>query len=113
MCNHARTVTPNRESGGFDDHTGNLRGSIGFSIYHNGELVTSGGFDSRGSEEGEQNAKRALSGYSDIPPVGWCLLIVAGMSYATYVEAKGYNVLSLTEGELQKEIEELKKDLKI
>ena len=114
MCNHARTVTPNQETGGYNDHTKNLRSSIGYAICHNGEIVTDGGFQSVGGTSGVQAAKDALSRYieeADIPVVGWALVMVAGMEYATYVEAKGYNVLELTERELQGKIAELKKEL--
>lgn len=124
LCNHARTITKDGHSvGGYDDDTANLRSSIGYRIFKNGEAVKDGGFQNvtvtnkKGETvtgSGIEEAKDALERYGlahDIPIDGWTLVIVAGMSYATYVEAKGYNVLHLTKAEMYKEIEELKKDL--
>lgn len=108
-CNHARL------NGQYTDRTGCLRSSIGYRLYHNGELVGDGGFG--GSQhEGIAAAKKAIDRFSNpegINPVGWTLIMVAGMSYATYVEAKGYNVLHLTEIELNDKIEALCKELKL
>lgn len=123
LCNHARTITKGHSSGGYDDQTGNLRSSIGYRIYRDGEPVYEGGFknvqvvNEKGETvtgDGVEAAKAALDDYGlaySIPMRGWTLTIVAGMSYAAYVEAKGYNVLHLTNIEMKKKIEELKKDL--
>lgn len=123
LCGHARTITKGHATGGYDDHTGNLRSSIGYRIYRDGEPVYDGGFQNVQvvNEKGEtvtgngiEAAKQALNNYGlaySIPMRGWTLVIVAGMSYATYVEAKGYNVLHLTNVEMKNKIEELKKDL--
>lgn len=138
MCNHARTITPNHKSGGYNDHTGNLRSSIGFAIFHNGKMVEDGGYKfveptpppkttktgkpSKAKPpqidpgKGIEAAKDAIERFgqdASIPLVGWALVMVAGMSYATYVEAKGYNVLSLTEVELNAKIDQLKKELNL
>lgn len=110
LCNHAR------REGGYTDRTGNLRSSIGYRIYKDGEPVIEGGFKNVGEGKGEEVAKAALDKYrfeNDIPKNGWTLTIVAGEHYATYVEAKGYNVLHLTNIEMKKEIEQLKKDLRL
>lgn len=123
LCNHARTITSGHASGGYDDQTGNLRSSIGYRIYNNAEAVKDGGFQNvtvtnpKGETvtgDGVDDAKKALDNYGlahEIPVNGWTLVIVAGMSYATYVEAKGYNVLHLTQIEMSDKIAELKKDL--
>lgn len=116
LCNHARTVTPGHSSGGYDDQTGNLRSSIGYRIYKNGETVKDGGFRNVGTGSGVKDAKKALDDYGlahEIPLDGWTIVIVAGMSYATYVEAKGFNVLHLTKVEMEEKIEKLKKQLKL
>ena len=114
LCAHARTITPGHSTGGYDDQTGNLRSSIGFRLYKDGTAVKDGGFKNVGNGNGVEEAKNALDKYGlsyEISTNGWTLLIVAGMSYATYVEAKGYNVLHLTKVEMGKKIEELKKEL--
>lgn len=108
VCNHAR------RSGSYKDRTGNLRSSVGFAIVYNGKIVNKGGF--HGKEEGIKAAQSALDRYveeSNVPMVGWAMVMVAGMSYATYVEAKGYNVLHETESQLKQEIEDLRKELNL
>lgn len=110
LCNHAR------REGDYANQTGNLRSSVGYRIYKDGEPVTEGGFKNVGEGKGIEVAKLALDKYrdeNDIPKNGWTLTIVAGEHYATYVEAKGFNVLHLTNIEMEKEIEQLKKDLRL
>ena len=116
LCNHARTVTRSRASGGYDDQTGNLRSSIGFRVYKDGKKVVDGGFKNVSGGNAISEAKTALDKHGlayEIPIKGWTLVIVAGMSYATYVESKGYNVLHLTKDEMRIKIEELKNRLKL
>lgn len=116
LCNHARTITKGRSSGGYDDQTGNLRSSIGFRLYKDGAKVKDGGFKNIGSGNAIQEAKSALDRYGlayEIPINGWTIVIVAGMSYATYVESKGYNVLHLTKEKMKVKIEDLKNRLKL
>jgi hypothetical protein len=89
-----------RVQGAYTDRTGNLRSSIGCSIYYNGRLVEQL-TDEQGTTQGQQNALAALSQYASAHPDkvtshGYTLMLVAGMNYGRYVEAKGYNVLSLT-----------------
>lgn len=123
LCNDARTVTKGHSSGGYDDQTGNLRSSIGYRIYKDGVKVKDGGFanvttrNTKGKTvtgNGIKEAKAALDKYGlayEIPIQGWTLVIVAGMSYATYVESKGFNVLHLTKEKMRIEIEGLKNKL--
>lgn len=112
LCNHARTITPGHSTGGYDDITHNLRSSIGFRIFRDGEVYAEGGFQSVGGQQGEEEARKALDNADDIPANGWCIVIVVGMNYAGAVEAKGYNVLHLTEVEMMKQLDKLKKELK-
>lgn len=116
LCNHARTVTKGHSSGGYDDQTGNLRSSIGYRLYKDGKKLKDGGFKNVSGGNAISEAKDALDRYGlayEIPVKGWTIVIVAGMSYATYVESKGYNVLHLTNEEMRKKIDELKKKLKL
>lgn len=110
FCAHARTISPGHASGGYDDQTGNLRSSIGFRIYRYGELYDEGGFD--GTAEGQSKAKEAIDNYDGDVSSHWTLVVTAGMEYAVYVEAKGYNVLHLTSVEMNRQINELKKQLR-
>lgn len=116
LCNHARTITKGHSSGGYDDQTGNLRSSIGFRLYKDGVKVKDGGFKNVSGGNAIQEAKSALDKYGlayEIPMQGWTIVIVAGMSYATYVESKGFNVLHLTKEEMRIKVEELKNRLKL
>lgn len=111
LCKDARDSYPSRNSGGYDDHTSNLRGSIGFRISFNGEEVARGGLDGRGSEKGEDAANTALESFSHSDAL-WEIVIVAGMEYARYVEAKGYNVITFLQQELTDAINEIKEMIK-
>lgn len=111
LCKDARDTYPSRDSGGYDDHTSNLRGSIGFRISFNGEIVVKGGFDGRGSEEGENAANVALESFPQSNAL-WEIVIVAGMQYARYVEAKGYNVITFLQQELTDAVNEVKEMIK-
>ena len=84
-----------RTSGSYTDRTGNLRSSVGYVIVKDGEIVNKGGFDSGkpGAEEGARYAESLAGQY----PQGIVLIVVAGMDYAAYVSAKGYNVLESAE----------------
>lgn len=110
-CNMARDTYPSRASGGYDDHTRNLRGSIGFRINFRGEEVVSGGFDGRGSADGESAARTALSKFEAKGSL-WEVVVVAGMEYARYVEAKGCNVISFLQSSLDEKIKKLIQDIK-
>ena len=74
----------------YQDQTGNLRGSIGYTIFKDGQLVESSfpGGDITGS--GSALANEVARSY----PKGVLLVVVAGMFYAQYVEAKSYDVLT-------------------
>lgn len=82
------------QAGSFNDQTGNLRSSIGFIILQNGQIIKShfpitlGGAD--GVAAGEAVASELRLEY----PSGFVLVLVAGMEYASFVEAKGYDVIS-------------------
>lgn len=110
-CNMARDTYPTRDSGGYDDHTRNLRGSIGFKISFGGKEVSRGGFDSKSSTDGENAAQTALSKL-DTKGSLWEIVVVAGMEYARYVEAKGYNVISFVQNYLDEQIKKLIQDIK-
>lgn len=75
--------------GDYLDQTGNLRSSIGYFVLNDGEIVK-GEFS--GTAEGIAAGRQAL----ELVKVkrGYQLIGVAGMDYASYVESKGYNVIS-------------------
>ena len=77
----------------YQDQTGNLRSSIGYSIVKNGK--TKKFSVSRASTEGKiEAAEFATQLVNRGPQEGIYLIVFAGMEYALYVEAKGYDVLT-------------------
>ena len=80
-----------KENHTYSDQSGNLTISIGYAIVRNKEMVYYGGLNQPGisMDSALQTAlKMAQSTQS-----AYSLIIVAGMNYAAYVEAKGYNVI--------------------
>lgn len=77
----------------YTDRTGNLRSSVGYIIVDEGRIVGKSGFSAvnqgqEGSGEGEKFARSLASKFTK----GISLIFVAGMSYAAYVSARGYDV---------------------
>lgn len=110
MCvTHARGLPPDI---GFNDQTGNLRGSIGYVIFkngiaiHDGFKVTGGG--SEGVAKGRALARKVGSEHNS----GFTLVVTAGMGYAVQVESRGKDVLTsaelLAKVELPRMLAELK-----
>jgi hypothetical protein len=92
--NEARSYNGNQ----YTDQTGNLRSSTGYVVVSDGNIVQVGNFQqiksgSEGTKAGQAFARQIASQFSK----GICLIVVAGMKYATYVSAKGYNVLDSSE----------------
>lgn len=85
----------------YRDRTGNLRSSIGYVICRNGEVVGAGNWEqsSVGTDRqtGVDTGKRLAERIASQQKSGYCLIVVAGMNYATYVEDLGYNVLQSAE----------------
>jgi len=99
-----------RELNTYTDQTGNLRSSIGYAIYFDGQLiernfeqVASG---SEGVGEGERHAA------AQVPSIGFALIVVAGMDYAMAVQARGLDVLDGAEIEAEKIFERQLRNLK-
>jgi hypothetical protein len=74
--------------GDYLDQTGNLRSSIGYFIAKDGVIIKG-----QGTSESRSFASSIIRQYNS----GFSLIVVAGMEYAVYVEAKGYNVISSSE----------------
>lgn len=75
----------------YTDQTGNLTNSMGYAVVRNKEVVFFGG-----STQSGVSVDSALKTVNDIlneTQSSYSLIIVAGMNYAAYVEAKGYNVI--------------------
>ncbi len=100
--------------GRYQNITGNLRSSIGYIISYNGRVVREGGFKQvTGRGENMQKVdfttKRGKSvvfcrtgmdfarAIAAEYPKGITLVVVAGMDYASFVNAKGFDVLDSAE----------------
>lgn len=81
------------------DQTGNLRSSIGYAVYEKGRVLFESAFNQvkegfQGTNDGRKVIEELASKYSQT----YALVVVAGMNYAEYVEAKnGKDVLASTE----------------
>lgn len=108
---HAKSVPPEI---GFGDVTGNLRSSIGYSIYLNGRLMSQS-FNGK-TAEGVQKGHSYADAISKQYPTGWLLVVVAGMSYAIEVESRGRDVLSSAENlvflKMPSEIEKIQRSMR-
>ena len=80
-----------RLSGNYTDRTGNLRSSIGYIILKDGVTVDK---NFEGKAKGKSKAKSVSSEVASQYPKGLVLIGVAGMEYAAYVEAKGFDVIT-------------------
>lgn len=92
--NQARTAFQSGEGKHYTDRTGNLRSSVGYVVAIDGEIVQMSTFatvkdGAEGSGKGKSYAAQLAARY----PQGVALIIVAGMHYASYVQARGYDVI--------------------
>lgn len=86
------------EHGSYTDRTKNLRSSVGYVVVVDGRVYRIGSFgksdgNNDGKSTGQSYARRLAMKF----PKGIVLIVVAGMNYASYVSAKGYNVLDSSE----------------
>lgn len=101
-----RVVKYAREHGSYTDHTGNLRNSIGYVVVQYGRIIAESFKYNRrvrpdGNPKGNKGAdeahakglEHARSVARELPANKTYLVWVAGMEYAKYVEAKGFDVL--------------------
>lgn len=135
-----KVVNEARERGSYTDRTGNLRSSTGYVIVVDGKIAQMSSFQairgqgenaqrvsfttkagkqvdywakgatgdgSQGKAEGESFARSLASRY----PRGIVLIVVAGMNYASYVAAKGFNVLASSQLLADKLVDDLLRKL--
>ena len=93
----------------YKDRTGNLRSSIGYVVALDGEVKIG---DFEGTGEGKARAKELVKEVLSDSSTGIVLIGVAGMQYASYVESKGYDVISGSVPKASKILKELKAGLK-
>lgn len=80
-----------RDQRNYQDQTGNLTNSIGYVIVQSGNPIHQGGFIQAG--DGADAGLSIALKMAKSTPNSFSLIVVAGMNYAAYVEAKGYNVI--------------------
>lgn len=106
VTTHAKTYKT------FKDQTSNLVSSIGFVLAKNGEVISMGGFEAKGGpngdgSEGVKKGKEYAEELARSVGKGYVLIVVAGMNYASYVEAKSYNVLTASGTYLESEVNKM------
>ena len=108
-------LTEARNNKGYMMQTGALTSSTGYQVFVDGVAIHSQ-FDAASGAESEAAARGVKTGQTLAEQIGKdtkgvALVVVAGMNYAAYVEARGYNVLSsaehLAERELPRMLEKL------
>lgn len=91
--------------GNYIDQTGNLRSSIGYLVTKDNQVFEqyfSGNEAGKITQEKAYNHARGRKGI--------VLIVIAGMNYATYVESRGYNVITSAEMIADRLITELLED---
>jgi len=106
------TIAVARQTNSYMDQTGNLRSSIGYLILKNGRVIDES-FEqvkegAEGTAAGRKHAKQVASEY----PLGYVLVVVAGMHYGAILEANGVDVLSSAEMYAKSKTPEMLKKLK-
>lgn len=108
-----RAINTAHDSQGYNDRSGNLRSSIGYTVLQDGQIVGSkstarvGGKGKEGASAGMQFARRIAARY----PKGIALIVTAGMRYAGFVEAQGRDVLTTAEEQVKRELPARLKEL--
>ncbi len=97
----------------YTDRTRNLRGSIGYTLAKDGHEIF-GNYE--GTTTGQSVAKRLVISISQKFPRGFVLVVVAGMEYAVFVEAKGYDVVTgsslVADSDIKRQLTRLAEQLK-
>lgn len=86
------------DNGSYTDRTKNLRSSVGYVVVVDGQVYKMSAFGKPdGNNDGRSTGMSYARSLAGKFPKGIVLIVVAGMRYASYVSAKGYNVLDSSE----------------
>ena len=111
-----KAVNEAKENGNYQDHTANLRNSIGYVVSVDGQVVDENFNASKhGTEPSNEDPLkygRTLAVEVAQSKRGISLVVVAGMRYASYVEGKGRVVLTSAEQFASQYLPNLLKQLK-
>jgi len=107
-------VNKAKEEGSYKDQTSNLRNSIGYVIMLNGQIK----FSTLDSQPSGSIATQIINSKKRVYPNAYVLIVVAGMTYASYVEAYHNRVVLstaelLAENEMPRMIKELKNNINL
>ena len=102
-----------RQNGKYTDQSGNLRSSINYVVLDDGVAIRKGDFKmvKNTATEAKQKSEELIAKLSATYKTGLVLVVVAGMDYAVYVEARGYNVLNSAETLAKKLVPQMLKEL--
>lgn len=75
--------------GTYIDRTKKLRGSLAAYIFRNGKLIWSDG------GENDAQSRKIISEQIQLTPSGFDIIGIASKEYASHVESKGYNVMTI------------------
>ena len=93
-----RVLNAARSTQSYKDQTGNLRSSLGYVVVQDGEIVQASDFQPvKNGKEGVAKGQEYVRDLIRRNAEGIVLIVVAGMNYAQYVAAKGYDVLDSSE----------------
>lgn len=102
-------VTLARTQHQYKDQTGCLTSSIGYVIVRDGQVALKSGFEQvkptgePGSVAGRAYVEELAAKY----PSGYTLIVVAGMNYAAYVEARGLGGMTAAEMDARRKAEDV------
>jgi hypothetical protein len=99
----ARDQPGDHAAGFYQDITTNLRNSVQYMIFKDGELLHESGSKFSGQNRSDVQDLVNKSGFQ--------LIGIAGMNYASHVESKGYNVISTQADQCIIDLSEYLKDI--
>lgn len=105
-----------RKEGEYNNWTNNLRSSVGYVVVHDGVIKhtnfrKSGNGTLGNGDEGQLVGEILAIDLSKEFKEGFALIVVAGMTYASYVESRGKNVLTSSEHFAEKTWPSIRKQL--
>lgn len=103
-------VNEAKRTRGYTDRTGNLTNSMGFVLFEDGNVVVTNLASGEAGTKSENTAFAIKS--ENINGTRFELVIVAGMEYAQYVEAKGFVVLTKAEMKAKHEFAQAVNDVR-
>lgn len=108
-----RAVTYSKDNKGYQDHNANLKNTIDYALFLDGELICVGDHkELHGTEKDKAHfipdaAVKYAQQQGIIAQKGYSLVIASGVDYGQHVENKGYNVLYLTKFFLKDEMKKI------